>query len=211
MLSKLKASFFVFGSFLLLCVVGSVNAHASTMKKSDSYNISNGTSVVNDKFVNKFDSAVSMKNNKFVIDYSKITSASGQEVRELKSLVNQSNSTLGKLYSVAPEDSVYKDKNSVTFFPIDNNQFTLEYRSGRNGKTFIHSYWWGYKIGISKKDLHKISMGLDAAAVVPYDKFLPIGWAVTMATGLAGIATGNATSGIVFNFSGGMVWGAKRQ
>ncbi|MDI6495689.1 hypothetical protein [Leuconostoc lactis] len=68
--------------------------------------------------------------------------------------------------------------------------------------SYIHHYWWGYRIGISKTDLQRAAFGLNAATLFPYDKWIPLGWVVTAVAGIAGLSAGSAPGGVVFNYSG---------
>ena len=60
--------------------------------------------------------------------------------------------------------------------------------------------------------MHRAAFGLNAAALFPYDKWIPLGWVVSVVAGLAGLSAGSAPGGVVFNYSGvpatpyGTIW-----
>lgn len=180
---------------------------------------------VSQEFIDRFNNAISLNadGTKFVINESLIpTNATQTELTELNNLVNQSNKDLAPAVQSAPSQNVEKVGNSVV---VANDSQTAEKVSAElqgqsltnvsryhEGSTYIHHYWWGYRIGISKTDLHRAAFGLNAAALFPYDKWIPLGWVVSVVAGLAGLSAGSAPGGVVFNYSGvpatpyGTIW-----
>lgn len=180
---------------------------------------------VSQEFIDRFNNVISLNadGTKFIINESLIPiNATETELTELNNLVNQSNKDLASAIQSAPAKNVEEVGNSVI---VAKDAQTAEKVSAQlegksltsvsryhEGSTYIHHYWWGYRVGISKTDLHRVANGLNVAALFPYDKWIPLGWVVTVVAGAAGIAAGAAPGGVVFNYSGvpatpyGSIW-----
>lgn len=177
---------------------------------------------VSEGFIHRFNKAISLNSDetKFIINKNLIPyDASEVELKQVNKLVNQANINLQSAHQLAPAQDIERVGNSVV---VANSPETAKVVADQlngttlttvskyhNGSTYIHHYWWGYRVGISKKDLHRASLGLNAASLFPYDKWIPLGWVVSVAAGIAGIAADVAPGGIVFNYSGipGSVYG----
>lgn len=223
---KLKTLMFTLVSFLLLFVISSVSASANETTKVHLEN-RNNSYVTSEEFINKFNSSVSMKNNKFVIDYNRLPSnTSRDEIKKLNNVINQSNQTLSRELSITPKKNIVKNNNSLTIVSRNeneqseqSNEQSLEYRGlifdnkkPSNGKNFVHTYWWGFRVGISRQNLHRLAIGLNIVGDFPFDKFFPVSWVVSEAISIAGILAGTARYGIVFNVTpNGYVWGVSEQ
>lgn len=177
---------------------------------------------INSAFINRFNNAVILdsKTGQFVIDKNFLpTNTTQMELASLNKLISDANAGLKGVVAQAPKGDVVQVGNSVVV--ADNPTTAKEIAQGtqaktvsthHNGSNYIHHYWWGYRIGISGTTLHKASLGLNAAALFPYDKWIPVGWVISVVCGILGIASGASPGGVVFNYSGlpgtpyGTIW-----
>ena len=210
---------FTLVSFLLLFVISSVSASANENTNVHLEN-RNNSYATSEEFINKFNSSISMKNNKFVIDYNRLPSnTSRDEIKKLNNVINQSNQTISRELSITPKKNIIKNNNSVTIVSRNENEQSLEYRGlifdnrkPSNGKNFVHTYWWGFRVGISRQNLHRLGLGLSIVGDFPFDKFFPVSWVVSEALSIAGIVSSEARHGVVFNVTPtGYIWGVSDQ
>lgn len=152
-------------------------------------------------FINKFDDAVKVVNNLFIIDYKNLPqSTSSSELQSLKALIDQKNSIILKSENLSDGTTLEKDNNSVIINSNSNNSM-LRFREGSN---YVHVYWWGLRIGLSKTTINYIGGGVAIGGIwVPE----PI---VSKILATLGVAMGLAPGGIVFNSTPGIAnfWGA---
>lgn len=152
-------------------------------------------------FINKFDDAVKVVNNLFIIDYSNLPqNTSSSELQSLKALIDQKNSIILKSENLNDGTKLEKDNNSVIISSNSNNSM-LRFREGSN---YVHVYWWGLRIGLSKTTINYIGGGVAIGGIwVPE----PI---VSKILATLGVAMGLAPGGIVFNSTPGIAnfWGA---
>lgn len=152
-------------------------------------------------FINKFDVAVKVVNNLFVIDYSNLPqNTSSSELQSLKVLIDQKNSIILKSENLNDGTTLEKDNNSV-IISSNTNSSMLKFREGSN---YVHVYWWGLRIGLSKTTINYIGGGIAIGGIwVPE----PI---VSKILATLGVALGLAPGGIVFNSTPGIAnfWGA---
>ncbi|MFQ6324129.1 hypothetical protein [Lactococcus garvieae] len=152
-------------------------------------------------FINKFDDAVKVINNLFIIDYSNLPqNTSSSELQSLKALIDQKNSIILKSENLNDGTTLEKDNNSVIISSNSNNSM-LRFREGSN---YVHVYWWGLRIELSKITINYIGGGVAIGGIwVPE----PI---VSKILATLGVAIGLAPGGIVFNSTPGIAnfWGA---
>lgn len=208
----------VAGVLLFAAVSPSAISYAATQKTSQA--TSTQSQPISQKFIDKYNGAVQLKGGKFVIVKSLLPKgASHSDMVLLNQLVAQNNLKLTQALATAPQSNAVQSGNSVVI--ADNPQTAKQVAEnlpalGRSkyheGSNYIHHYWWGYRVGLSKTTLHRAAYGLNVAAIFPYDKWIPLGWVVSVVAGILGIAAGNAPGGIVFNYSGlpgtpyGSIW-----
>lgn len=160
-------------------------------------------------FISKFDEAVKLVNNQFVIDYNNLPqNTTATELQNLKILVEQKNSIISKSESLKEGFKVEKDNNSIIISSATDNDSLQRYRYGSN---YVHVYWWGLRIGINKgTTIAAVRVGCTIGSV-----YVPAR-AVIAALGVLGLAASNIPGGIVFNSSpqfvpiagsGAIVWG----
>ena len=160
------------------------------------------TSTVSDDFINKFDKAIYLENDRFVINFDILPADTTQtEISQLQQLVSQNNSIL--LQNVNnPNATISTDNKSVNFSESVNNR--LRFREGSN---YVHIYWWGLRIGISRSTLQVIGGGVGIAGIwIPE----PL---VSKIIATAGAVTALSPGGVVFNSTPGLAnfWGVEWQ
>lgn len=214
----------ILSSAMLLLLSGAVApsavAFADITTTPQSTQSSSDNVQIDQSFISKYDNAIKLVNNKFIIDESVLPSdISKSDLDKLNSVIASSNNSLQQQLKDTPKENIAVNNNSIVI--AENSTVAQQEALGTNiaarskyheGSTYLHKYWWGYRIGISKTHLHKISTGLNVAALFPYDKWIPLGWVVSVVVGVLGISAGTAPGGVVFNYSGvpgkpyGTIW-----
>lgn len=180
---------------------------------------------VNDEFVDRFDDAVTLnsKTGQFEINKSVFPdNASAEEVAEVEKMVNSSNASLKQIIKEVPKDNTVQTGDSVV---VANDEKTAQAEAQatqistmskyHNGSDYVHVYWWGIRVGISKSTLHTagniyggISLAVGAIGLIPGPHSFGCGVA-SLAIGVLGFAASNSPGGIVFNCTPPVanVWG----
>lgn len=173
---------------------------------------------VSEAFISRFNNAVTLTdNNQYVINKANLpTNASSVEMQELDKLITQSNIDLKAVIAKVPKANIAKVGNSVVVG--DSQQTTQKIVQGstvlpmslfHEGYNYFHSYWWGYRIGVSKTTLHNLGgvVGSGGAAIAGVLWFIPTpqtdgaAAAISAASAILGFGLNYAPGGIVFNLS----------
>ncbi len=190
---------------------------------------------INSAFINHFNNAVILdsKTGQFSINQKTLPiNATKLELTELDKLISQSNVSLKQTILEVPKANVVQDGNSVV---IGDSPKTAEEIASdsqatlitiyHEGKTYLHTYWWGTRLGVSRTLARKIGqkgvhsaeaagalagvLGLKLPQAAVYCSF------ISGVSYLIGTALTKTPGGIVFNFTAGMpsggVWGFEWQ
>ncbi|MDR1606691.1 MAG: hypothetical protein LBS41_06230 [Streptococcaceae bacterium] len=163
------------------------------------------TSPVSNNFINKFDKAISLENGRFIINFDALPADTTQsEISQLQQLVFQNNNIL--LENANNQNAtISTDNKSINFSEqTDGINGRLRFREGSN---YVHLYWWGLRIGISRSTLMYVGGGVGIAGIwIPEPLISKI-----IAT--LGAVTALAPGGIVFNSTPGLAnfWGVEWQ
>ncbi|MDR0200198.1 MAG: hypothetical protein LBI43_06450 [Streptococcaceae bacterium] len=179
---------------------------------------------VNQLFINRFNGAVVLENGQFVINQKLIPlNATSQEINSLNQLVSAQNANLKQILNTTPKSDVAQIENSVIVGQTPSvvqqqSQATqiITTSTFHEGSNYVHVYWWGLRIGISKSTLHQagnaaggVSLVVGGIGLIPGPNSFACG-VVSLAIGALGFGASNAPGGIVFNCTPGVVsvWGA---
>ncbi|AYG01544.1 hypothetical protein [Lactococcus allomyrinae] len=190
---------------------------------------------VNTDFVDRFDNAVSLNSTtgQFEIDKTALPdNASDEELAALNKMVDASNVALAQAIKIVPKVDMVQSDNSVVI--SDNPQTSQEIAQDsqivmtstyHEGSTYVHYYWWGMRIGISKTMIHTIGQdGINSSAAIgalasALGKSRPDVAAILGEIGgvtwFFGVGLTKVPGGFVFNFTAGApangVWGLEWQ
>ncbi|WKB49998.1 hypothetical protein QYH60_13955 (plasmid) [Lactococcus lactis subsp. lactis] len=187
------------------------------------------SSAVDSNFINKFDGAIKLVDNQFVIDSTLLPkNVSESELHKLQSLVAENNNFLKEQLPNISSNRIVETDNSITVG--ETHDVAVSESSGvlmqsrtqyHEGSTYVHYYWWGMRIGVSRTMLRKIgSKGVHSSeainsmagvlAIKRADAAAILGF-VGGATWFLGTGLTKAPGGIVFNFTAGApangIWG----
>ncbi|MDG2979036.1 hypothetical protein KNP65_03670 [Latilactobacillus curvatus] len=142
-------------------------------------------------FINKFDQAVKLSGSQFIIDTDNLPkNTTAEELTQLREMVSQKNSIISDSRNLNNGTKIEYNNNSVTIIAASENNDLLRFREGSN---YVHVYWWGLRIGISKSTLHYIGAGVTIGGIwVPE----PV---VSKVLSTLGVVATLAPGGIVFN------------
>lgn len=155
-------------------------------------------------FINKFNKAVVLVNNQFTIDYSKLPSSTNQlEITKLQSIISENNTLLKDntaKFSTTLDNSVLLTDN------VNNSSFRYLSRF-KNGSNYVHVYWWGLRIGLSRNTVNNAGKGVTLAGFwIPHR-------VIAAAVSSLGFVMDICPGGIVFNSTPGIssFWGFEFQ
>ncbi|MDR3191311.1 MAG: hypothetical protein LBT80_09045 [Lactobacillaceae bacterium] len=204
----------VVGSIVINATVD-VNVHADAKVATS---VNNDVASVSQKTIDIADQYVVVKNNQYVFEAPVNSGLSDQQITEITTKISQANNNV-----TDHGMTINPDTKSVvqTSDSLNDAGITVEKLEGHllskgttyhNGSNYIHAYWWGYRIGLSRSLLRSASPALAFAAAFPYDKWIPIGWVISVACAAVSWGTNSIPGGIVFNYSGipgtpyGTIW-----
>lgn len=210
----------------------SIIVSADSQKVEYKSNNSN-SSVVDSNFINKFNGAVKLVDNQFVIDKTLLPkNVSESELQKLQNLVAENNNFLKEQLPNISSNKIVETDNSITVG--ENHDVAVSESRGilmqsrtqyHEGSTYVHYYWWGMRIGVSRTMLRTIgSKGVHSSeainsmagvlAIKRSDAAAILGF-VGGATWFLGTGLTKAPGGIVFNFTAGApangIWGLEWQ
>lgn len=210
----LLASVTVLFSTLTSSLVNVVQADQSVSKTAvNAQNVI--TNIPSSDFIKKFDKAVKLVNNQFVVIQKNMpVNATNEEIAQFNSLIAKNNCYLQRVITSSPSENIIHENNSIIIgqtlqdAKIATNKIKLNYK---NGSTYLHVYWWGLRIGVSRSVLiPAVQIGCTIGSVYVPAKVL-------IATlGALGVGASYIPGGIVFNSSpqftpiagsGALVWG----
>lgn len=158
-------------------------------------------------FINRFnnDIVLDSKTGQFVINQKLLrVNATNIELGTLNTLVAQSNSQLKQIVQKSPKSHTVQVGNSVV---VANSITDAQRASQQNdltttssyhyGSTYLHVYWYGFRIGLNRSDVQlAVGAGLVIAGV-----YVPVR-AAQAALGVLGLTVGRfIPGGVVFNSS----------
>ena len=165
------------------------------------------TGQISQGFINRFnnDIVLDSKTGQFVINQKLLpVNATNIELGTLNTLVAQSNSQLKQIVQKSPKSHTVQVGNSVV---VANSITDAQQASQQNdltntsnyhyGSTYLHVYWYGFRIGMNRSDIQlAVGAGLVIAGV-----YVPVR-AAQAALGVLGLTVGRfIPGGIVFNSS----------
>lgn len=168
-------------------------------------------------FINKFDASIKLENGKFVIDYSSLpSSTTTSEIEKLETQINNSNQLISRM-STSDTQVFYSNK----YISISSNKLTAYHE----GATYVHYYWYGPRIGVSKSAAIKLGKaGINtstAAGILAGYLGIKSGDAAALcgfigsAAATFGFVLTHVPGGFVFNVTAGMpggpAWGFEWQ
>jgi hypothetical protein len=181
---------------------------------------------LSESFISKYDRAIKLENNKFVIDKDLMPeNTSKGEIAKLNEVIEASNLSLEQQLKNVPKENMIKTNNSVVVG--ENVIVTQQEASGgqiqarikfKEGSNYSHIYWWGKRVGVSRSTIRKVSSAITGPAEVlggilyfiphPYAK--AAGGAIAAAAAILGYPMSNFPGGIVFNttpnYLGSQIW-----
>ncbi len=156
-------------------------------------------------FINKFDQSIKLLGNKFIIDTNKLPKdIASEELSKLKALISQKNEIISDSENLKNGTRIEQNNNSVTIISNSGNSGLLRFREGSN---YVHVYWWGLRIGLSKSTVNGIGTGVAIGGVwIPEPT-------VSKILASLGILAAASPGGIVFNSTPpiAVFWGAEFQ
>lgn len=187
---------------------------------------------VNDDFVDRFDDAVTLNSEtgQFEINKNALPdNASDEELAALNKMVDASNAALAQAIKIVPkadmiqsDDSVVISDNPQTSQTIAQDSQVIMTSTYHNGSTYIHYYWWGMRIGISKSMAQYVGQkGIQSSEAInalagALGKAKPDAAVILVQIGsvtwFLGTGLSHTPGGFVFNFTAGAgIWGLEWQ
>lgn len=145
-----------------------------------------------------------MSGNKFIIDTNNLPeNTTSEELTKLNELISQKNSIISSSENLNNGTKITKESNFIIISDNDNGSM-LRFREGSN---YVHVYWWGLRIGISRTTLHAIGAGITIGTIwIPEPT-------ITKVLATLGVLAGVSPGGIVFNSTPPIAtfWGSEFQ
>ncbi|MBL3715885.1 hypothetical protein GHK52_03490 [Lactococcus garvieae] len=214
MLKRLMLSFAVLLG--VLCLSGAPNpAFADVSSQSAIAQNLDENEQLTGSFVSKYDNAIELDNNKFVLDESLLPENTTQdEIIKLKAIIKESNSFLNQQFKKVSKENIVKTDNSVVFAESAavaqqeaggvQNQSRIKFKEGSN---YSHTYWWGKRVGVSRSKIRQVSGVITSSAgvvagvlyFIPHAYAKAAAGAIGAAAGALGYPMSKFPGGIVFN------------
>lgn len=164
-------------------------------------------------FVSKYDNAIELDNNKFVLDESLLPENTTQdEIIKLKAIIKESNSFLNQQFKKVSKENIVKTDNSVVF--AESAAVAQQKANGvqiqarikfKEGSNYSRTYWWGKRVGVSRSKIRQVSGVITSSAGVVAGVLYFIPHAYAKAAGAIGAAAG-ALGYPMSKFPGGIVF-----
>ncbi|MCI3860253.1 hypothetical protein V6B05_02405 [Lactococcus garvieae] len=181
---------------------------------------------LSENFISKYDSAIKLENNKFVLNQNLLPQGTSQDdIAKLNEVIKASNLSLEQQFKDVPKENISKTNNSVVF--AENATVAQQEASGirlqariafKEGSNYSHTYWWGKRVGVSRSKVRQVSGVINSSAgviagvlyFIPHPYAKAAAGAIGAAAGVLGYPMAKFPGGIVFNttpnYLGSQIW-----